>query len=261
MTVGSSEYFWQQICSGAKSKAEELGVELRVVCSLNDAETETTASAIANCGSIENLIGVAGQINKEPLDAACARIPENVNLTLIEGIGVYGGVSEKRHNASVSLNNAHYAKSLLSHIPEKKLVVLSYSSGNNVVLTKEYEKSRGAQNIRPIYLDDAADAIDSLRKLEPILDGFDAIVFNSGNFVRDECMEFLKGRTIYSSDLNERVAGYIRSGQIKFNMSPDTFRFGRLVLLSALNGVSFEVPYIENDRSNIDTPEREKFYK
>lgn len=258
LALGYGEYaYWKQICSGAMEKAKEIGVEANAVFGSTETDVTTIADAINNCASIPNLIGVAGQINQKVFDAACAQIPDGVNLTLIEGVCYEGGVSEQRYNGIVSLNNAHYAKEFMSHIPEEKLLVLSYSTGNNVTLTREYIKLRGEDNIRTIYLDDAALTLDSLKSIN--LDEYDAVVFNSGNFVKEDCMNYIQGKKAYSSDLNSNVASYIRSGAITLNISPDTYKFGRLVLVSAVTGTSYEVPYIITTKENIDTPERSKY--
>lgn len=243
LALGNKDYvYWQEICAGAVEKAKELGVELQTVFGQTETDSTTVPNAIANCASIKDLIGVAGQINRKEYDDACASIPEGVNLTLIEGVCYKGGISEHRYNGIVSVNNAHYANEFLSHIPEQKLLVLSYSTGNNVTLTEEYIKLRGAENIRPIYLDEAACALDSLKSIN--LKDYDAIIFNSGNFVREECMEYVEGKTVYSSDLNSDVQRYISSGAITLNITPDTRKFGHLVLLSTITGASYEVPFI-----------------
>lgn len=259
LALGTETYsYWQQIGVGAREKAQELNVDLHTVYAREDTDYETAANAINGCASISNLLGVGGQIIKQNIDAACANIPEGVNLTLIEGIGYPGGVSENRYNGIVSLNNDHYAKAFLDKIPEQKLLVLGYSSGNNKILADAMIAQRGAANVRSIGLADAANIVDSLQTVE--LSAFDAVILNTGNFVTAGSMNLLADKTVYSSDLNENVAGYIRTGAIKLNISPDLFKFGRLVLLSTVTGASYEVPFMFTDKNNVDSDERKKYY-
>lgn len=257
----NTSIYWGQILSGMREMSDKLSLNLDVVYQPDDGNMAPAASAIASCGSIDNLLGVAGWMNVKEFDEACAKIPEGVHLSLLEGLCITGGGSEQRYDATVRLNNAHYAKTLLGKIPEKKLLVFSYSTGNNLFLTKEFEKLRGTSDIRPVYMESPDYVLDSLKKLSPVLDRYDAVILSAGSFVRPEVMDYLKGRPVYSSDLNATVSEYIKSGDIALNIAPDTYSFGRLAILSAITGASYEVPFILTDKSNVDSPERKKFYE
>lgn len=259
LTMGTrGATFWDQFYEGAKTEADELGINLQPYWCEHDSDWQTFAGAIGHSDTVKNLAGIVGSISRIGIDQACARIPDGVNLVLMEGTFFPGGISEKRQNAQVKLDCPKYVKALFDNVPEERLLVFSYTSGNNLSLGKEMVRQRG-DKVHASYVMSKEYVADSLKAMN--LADYDAVILNSTSFVYDEVFSLLQGKVVYVSDIDLATANYIKSGQVKLDISADTYAFGKLCIDAALDGQSREVPFILTDKSNVDSPERAKFLK
>lgn len=269
LVIGTKSAYWDNVRLGAVEEGIKQNLNVEVYHYPNDTAFHQIAGYIKSLNSRKEIAGVAGLANESTLDAAYGSLREDISIVVAEGVYVEGGAVSKRYNGTVSLNYDEYATAFTSRIPESKIIVLSYDKGANAEIAALIARNKGKANVMICPIADKSEVPSTLTNALVDYPDAEAVFFCSSNFVTDANLSLCKGLTVYSSDLNAAVEPAVRDGRISLNISIDNYEFGATLVRAiaeiekhknSKSIVKYDIPFLITDKSNIDTPERQRLY-
>ena len=266
MLLGSKIPYWDQIYTGAKEVADKENYKIMAV--YRDADTVNTSvlKTLSGISDIPNLKGIIMMPSDKAIENMIVLTGTKVPIVVVDQKLHENSPLQTTVRTTVVADNEKIGQEISAKIEEKRIVTLCYAIGGSYDRSFAIQRARGKANVDVIIVRDAGEAKDSLVSyVERHKNEKYAVAFATGSFVNEETMSLLKGKNVYTVDINEPIVNGIADGSIQFSAIPNTFEMGAKALNSVISktpNTSIEiVSVVYANSANLQTGEIQAFAK
>jgi ABC-type sugar transport system substrate-binding protein len=266
MLLGSKIAYWDQIYTGAKEVADKENYKIMAV--YRDADTVNTSvlKTLSGISDIPNLKGIIMMPSDKAIENMIVLTGTKVPIVVVDQKLHENSPLQTTVRTTVVADNEKIGKEISAKIKEKRIVTLCYAIGGSYDRSFAIQRARDKANVDVIIVRDAGEAKDSLENyVARHKDEEFAAAFSSGSFVNEETMSLLKGKNVYTVDMNEPIVNGIKDSTIQFTVIPNTFEMGAKAFNSVISktpNTSIEiVSVVYANSSNLHTEEIQAFTK
>lgn len=239
MLLGSKIAYWDQIYTGAKEVADKENYKIMAV--YRDADTVNTSvlKTLSGISDIPNLKGIIMMPSDKAIENMIVLTGTKVPIVVVDQKLHENSPLQTTVRTTVVADNEKIGQEISAKIKEKKIVTLCYAIGGSYDRSFAIQRARDKANVDVIIVRDAGEAKDSLESYVAKHKNEEyAAAFSTGSFVNEETMSLLKGKNVYTVDINEPIVNGIADSSIQFTAIPNTFEMGA----KALNSVISKTP-------------------
>lgn len=239
MLLGSKIAYWDQIYTGAKEVADKENYKIMAV--YRDADTVNTSvlKTLSGISDIPNLKGIIMMPSDKAIENMIVLTGTKVPIVVVDQKLHENSPLQTTVRTTVVADNEKIGQEISAKIKEKKIVTLCYAIGGSYDRSFAIQRARDKANVDVIIVRDAGEAKDSLESYVAKHKNEEyAAAFSTGSFVNEETMSLLKGKNVYTVDINEPIVKGIKDSSIQFTAIPNTFEMGA----KALNSVISKTP-------------------
>lgn len=266
MLLGSKIAYWDQIYTGAKEVADKENYKIMAV--YRDADTVNTSvlKTLSGISDIPNLKGIIMMPSDKAIENMIVLTGTKVPIVVVDQKLHENSPLQTTVRTTVVADNEKIGKEISAKIKEKRIVTLCYAIGGSYDRSFAIQRARDKANVDVIIVRDAGEAKDSLENyVARHKDEEYAAAFSTGSFVNEETMSLLKGKNVYTVDINEPIVNGIKDSTIQFTVIPNTFEMGAKAFNSVISktpNTSIEiVSVVYANSSNLHTEEIQAFTK
>lgn len=266
MLLGSKIAYWDQIYTGAKEVADKENYKIMAV--YRDADTVNTSvlKTLSGISDIPNLKGIIMMPSDKAIENMIVLTGTKVPIVVVDQKLHENSPLQTTVRTTVVADNEKIGKEISAKIKEKRIVTLCYAIGGSYDRSFAIQRARDKANVDVIIVRDAGEAKDSLENyVARHKDEEYAAAFSTGSFVNEETMSLLKGKNVYTVDMNEPIVNGIKDSTIQFTVIPNTFEMGAKAFNSVISktpNTSIEiVSVVYANSSNLHTEEIQAFTK
>lgn len=266
MLLGSKIAYWDQIYTGAKEVADKENYKIMAV--YRDADTVNTSvlKTLSGISDIPNLKGIIMMPSDKAIENMIVLTGTKVPIVVVDQKLHENSPLQTTVRTTVVADNEKIGKEISAKIKEKRIVTLCYAIGGSYDRSFAIQRARDKANVDVIIVRDAGEAKDSLENyVARHKDEEYAAAFSTGSFVNEETMSLLKGKNVYTVDINEPIVNGIKDSTIQFTVIPNTFEMGAKAFNSVISktpNTSIEiVSVVYANSGNLHTEEIQMFTK
>ncbi|MBO7414664.1 MAG: hypothetical protein J6U20_13540 [Fibrobacter sp.] len=266
MLLGSKIAYWDQIYTGAKEVGDKENYKIMAVYRDADTVNTTVLKTLSGISDIPNLKGIIMMPSDKAIENMIVLTGTKVPIVVVDQKLHENSPLQTTVRTTVVADNEKIGQEISSKIEEKRIVTLCYAIGGSYDRSFAIQRARGKENVDVIIVRDAGEAKDSLVSyVAKHKDEKYAVAFSTGSFVNEETMGLLKGKNVYTVDINEPIVNGIADGSIQFSAIPNTFEMGAKALNSVISktpNTSIEiVSVVYANSANLQTGEIQAFAK
>ena len=266
MLLGSKIPYWDQIYTGAKEVGDKENYKIMAVYRDADTVNTTVLKTLSGISDIPNLKGIIMMPSDKAIENMIVLTGTKVPIVVVDQKLHENSPLQTTVRTTVVADNEKIGQEISSKIEEKRIVTLCYAIGGSYDRSFAIQRARGKENVDVIIVRDAGEAKDSLVSyVAKHKDEKYAVAFSTGSFVNEETMGLLKGKNVYTVDINEPIVNGIADGSIQFSAIPNTFEMGAKALNSVISktpNTSIEiVSVVYANSANLQTGEIQAFAK
>lgn len=266
MLLGSKIPYWDQIYRGAKEVGDQENYKIMTV--YRDADTVNTSvlKTLSGISDIPNLKGIIMMPSDKAIENMIVLTGTKVPIVVVDQKLHENSPLQTTVSSTVVADNDKVGREISEKIKEKKVVTLCYPIGGSYDRSMAIQKTLGKENVDVIIVKDASEAMDSLVLYTQRHKNKEyAVAFATGSFVNEKTMGLLKGKNVYTVDMNDPILNGIKDGSIQFSAIPNTFEMGAKALRSVISKTPSPsiqiVSVVYANAINISTQEVQEFTK
>lgn len=266
MLLGSKIPYWDQIYTGAKEVGDKENYKIMAVYRDADTVNTTVLKTLSGISDIPDLKGIIMMPSDKAIENMIVLTGTKVPIVVVDQKLHENSPLQTTVSSTVVADNDKIGKEISDKIEEKRILTLCYPIGGSYDRSFAIQKARDEGLVDVIIVRDASEAKDSLilytqrHKNEKY-----AVAFATGSFVNEETMSLLRGKNVYTVDMNEPILNGIKDSTIQFSAIANTFDMGAKALRSVINKTPSPsiqiVSVVYANASNIDSEEIQAFTK
>lgn len=266
MLLGSKISYWDQIYRGAKEVGDKENYKIMDVYRDADTVNTTVLKTLSGISDIPNLKGIIMMPSDKAIENMIVLTGTKVPIVVVDQKLHENSPLQTTVSSTVVADNDKVGREICDKIKEKRVVTLCYPIGGSYDRSMSIQNTLGKNNVDVIIVRDVSEARDSLVHYAKRHQNEEyAVAFATGSFVNASTMELLKGKNVYTVDMNEAILNGIKDGSIQLTAIPNTFEMGAKALRSVISRTPspavqiVSVVYANSD--NITTNEIQEFTK
>lgn len=269
LLLGSKIPYWNQIRSGAEAEGLTNNIKVESLYRDEDTVKTTILNALNNIQQYKNLKGIIFAAGDPDIEQVIANIKSKMPTLPLVAVDQKPSENSPVHSiirTSIVADNIKLGKGVAARVAEKQLVTLCYPIGGSLDRSNAMTSARGKDIIHKIIVPDAKAAATKLKAFMDAHPSDDyAVVFTTGSFINNETMNLLKGKKVYSVDMDSTIEAFIQNGSLEFTAIPNTYEMGaraiQIMLGTEEKLLTQYVSIVYANKHNITTDVVQQFLK